>query len=105
MPTRVAVRIGETVGGGEMDMLKIGRESGLAIVLDGKIGREGYTGVSGSTSALLRFGEAVRSASLRECWRFRPSSPIGGRIMISRKKRANGLQAGVTRKVKRAQMP
>jgi hypothetical protein len=45
-----------------MDMLKIARESGLAIVLDAKIGREEYTSVSGLMSALLRFGEGVRSA-------------------------------------------
>jgi hypothetical protein len=88
-----------------MDMLKIARESGLAIVLDGKIGREEYTSVSGSTNALLRFGEAVRSASLREYRRFRPSSAIGDRIMMSRKKLANGPQVSVGRRFKRPQMP
>lgn len=70
-----------------MDMLKIARESGLAIVLDGKIGREEYTSVSGSMSALLRFAEAVRLASLCEYRRFRPSSPLGDRLMITRKTR------------------
>ncbi|SFU26747.1 hypothetical protein SAMN05192563_106814 [Paraburkholderia aspalathi] len=88
-----------------MDMVKIARESGLAIVLDGKIGREEYTSVSGSMTALLRFGEAVRSASLRECRRFRPSSPIGDGTMILRKKLANGPQVGVGRKFKRTQIP
>lgn len=68
-----------------MDMLKIARESGLAVVLDGKIGREEYTSVSGSISALLRFGEAVRAASLREHRRFRLSYQIGDRTMTSRK--------------------
>jgi hypothetical protein len=88
-----------------MDMLKIARESGLAIVLDAKIGREEYTSVSGSTSALLRFGEAVRSASLRVHRRFTRSSPPGDRIMIARKKHANGLPVSVARKIKRPQMP
>ena len=98
------VGTGETVGGGEMDMIKIARESGLAIVLDGRIGREEYTSVSGSMGALLRFGEAVQSASLRESRRFRPSSPTGGPMMTARKKVANGPQVGVGRKFKRPQM-
>lgn len=84
-----------------MDMLKIARESGLAIVLDGKIGREEYSSVYGSIGALLRFGEAVRSASLHEYRRFRPSSPVADRIMISRKKLGNGAPVGVGRKFKR----
>jgi hypothetical protein len=97
------VRDGKTVGGGEMDMLKIARESGLAIVLDAKIGREEYTSVSGSMSALLRFGEAVRSASLRVHRRFRRSSH-GERVMIARKRQPNGLGANVARKIRRPQM-
>jgi hypothetical protein len=84
-----------------MDMLKIARESGLAIVLDAKIGSEEYTSVSGSTSALLRFGEAVRSASLRVHRRFRRSSSLCDRIMIARKKHAGGLPMNVARKIKR----
>jgi hypothetical protein len=74
-----------------MDILKIARESGLAIVLDGKIGREEYTSVSGSMSALLRFAEAVRSASLCESRRFKLSSHLGDQVMITRttRKRAS----------------
>lgn len=75
-----------------MDMLKIARESGLAIVLDGKIGREEYTSVTGSMSALLRFGEAVRLASLSEYRCFRRSRPLGEQLMMTRemRKRASG---------------
>lgn len=50
-----------------MDVLRMARESGLAVILDGRIGRQEYSSVSGSTDALKRFAEAVRLATLRKC--------------------------------------
>lgn len=50
-----------------MNVFRMARESGLAVLLDGRIGRQEYTSVSGSMDALQRFAEAVRTAALREC--------------------------------------
>lgn len=50
----------------EINVLEVARQSGLAVLLDGRIGRQEYTSVSGSTDALLRFARVVRIVSLRE---------------------------------------
>lgn len=50
----------------EMNVLEVARQSGLAVLLDGRIGRQEYTSVSGSVDALVRFAKIVRIASLRE---------------------------------------
>jgi len=49
-----------------MNVLELARESGLAVLLDGRIGSQEYTSVSGSMDALLRFAAVVRMTSLRE---------------------------------------
>jgi hypothetical protein len=43
-----------------MDIIDMARESGMAIILDARIGREEYHGVCGSLSALQKFADAVR---------------------------------------------
>jgi hypothetical protein len=45
----------------QMDLIELARESGMAVLLDAKIGREQYVSVSGSLAALARFADAVRS--------------------------------------------
>ena len=42
-----------------MDIIKLARESGLLVVLDGLIGKTEYRSVQGSLSALERFADAV----------------------------------------------
>jgi hypothetical protein len=42
-----------------MDIIELARSSGMAVILDGRIGREEYQSVCGSLSALQRFAEAV----------------------------------------------
>jgi len=42
-----------------MDIIDLARESGLTVILDGRIGREEYHRVCGSISALSRFAESV----------------------------------------------
>ncbi|TCG07028.1 hypothetical protein BZM27_22325 [Paraburkholderia steynii] len=42
-----------------MDIIDLARESGLTVILDGRIGREEYHSVCGSISALSRFAESV----------------------------------------------
>jgi hypothetical protein len=42
-----------------MDIIDMARASGLAVILDGRIGREEYQSVCGSVSALQRFAEAI----------------------------------------------
>lgn len=44
-----------------MDLIELARESGMAVLLDAKIGQEQYVSVSGSLAALARFADAVRS--------------------------------------------
>lgn len=46
-----------------MDLIELARESGMAVLLDARIGREEYTSVSGSLAALARFADAVRAES------------------------------------------
>src|SRR6202161_1684381 len=49
----------ETQGQRQMDLIELARESGMAVLLDARIGREEYVSVSGSLAALKRFAEAV----------------------------------------------
>jgi hypothetical protein len=44
-----------------VNIIELAKESGMAVLLDGKIGREEYVSVSGSLAALTRFAEAVRT--------------------------------------------
>jgi hypothetical protein len=44
-----------------MDILRIAAESGMQVVLDGRIGREEYRSVIGSVEALHRFADALRT--------------------------------------------
>ncbi|HEV3106711.1 MAG TPA: hypothetical protein VGZ01_13585 [Trinickia sp.] len=46
-----------------MDLIELARESGMAVLLDARIGREEYVSVSGSLAALARFADAVRAES------------------------------------------
>ncbi|MDE1008499.1 MAG: hypothetical protein OSB38_22775 [Paraburkholderia fungorum] len=48
-----------------MDIIDMARASGMAVILDGRIGREEYQSVCGSLSALQRFAEAVRQSTAR----------------------------------------
>jgi hypothetical protein len=58
-------------------VVELGSESGLAVLLDGRIGCQEYTSVSGSMDALLRFAAVVRMASLRERKRCRRRTSLG----------------------------
>lgn len=49
-----------------MDVLKIAREAGLAVLLEGRIGQQEYSSVSGSKDALLRFVTAIGIATVQE---------------------------------------
>ncbi|MDR5781215.1 hypothetical protein QCE63_17560 [Caballeronia sp. LZ065] len=49
----------------QFDVLKMARESGMTIVLDGRIGQEAYMSVSGSTDALQKFACDVRASLLK----------------------------------------
>jgi len=48
-----------------MDIIDMARASGMAVILDGRIGREEYQSVCGSLSALQRFAEAVRQGTVQ----------------------------------------
>lgn len=49
-----------TQGQGQMDLIELARESGMAVTLDARIGQQEYVSVSGSLAALARFADAVR---------------------------------------------
>jgi hypothetical protein len=49
-----------------MDILKIAAESGMQVILDGRIGREEYRSVVGSVQALERFANALRISIVDE---------------------------------------
>jgi len=59
-----------------MNVIELARESGMAVILDGRIGREEYQSVCGSLSALQRFADALRAATANEY--FCPVSPHTG---------------------------
>ncbi|WP_175825103.1 hypothetical protein [Burkholderia sp. Bp9031] len=42
------------------------QEAGLAVLLEGRIGQQEYSSVSGSKDALLRFAQAIRVAMVQE---------------------------------------
>jgi len=49
-----------------MDVLKLAREAGLAVLLDGRIGQQDYNSISGTKDSLRTFVEAIRIAMTRE---------------------------------------
>ncbi|TDG20606.1 hypothetical protein EYW47_25895 [Paraburkholderia silviterrae] len=49
-----------------MDILNIAREAGFAVLLQGRIGRQEYSSVSGTEEALRCFADAIRTATQRE---------------------------------------
>jgi hypothetical protein len=49
-----------------MDIIDMARASGMAVILDGRIGREEFQSVYGSLSALQRFAEAVRQGAVQQ---------------------------------------
>jgi hypothetical protein len=63
--------------GDQMNIVDMARASGLAVILDGRIGLEEYQSVCGSVSALQRFAEAVSrsAASQRESAALRSPAP------------------------------
>ncbi|HZZ03272.1 hypothetical protein [Paraburkholderia sp.] len=60
-----------------MDIIGMARASGMAVILDGRIGREEYQSVCGSLSALQRFAEAVQGAvQQRSGYQKRTTTPV-----------------------------
>jgi pilus assembly protein TadC len=51
-----------------MDIEKIASDSGMLVVLDGRIGREEYKSVCGSLQALQRFANSVRESVRSETY-------------------------------------
>jgi hypothetical protein len=58
-----------------MDIIDIARASGMAVILDGRIGREEYQSVCGSLSALQRFAEAVQGEVQQSGYQKRTAPP------------------------------
>jgi hypothetical protein len=54
-----------------VEILKIARDSGMQVILDGRIGREEYRSVVGSVQALQRFAEALCKSIILETQGFR----------------------------------
>ena len=54
-----------------MEILKIARDSGMQVILDGRIGREEYCSVVGSVQALQRFAESLCKSIVQETQGFR----------------------------------
>jgi methyl coenzyme M reductase gamma subunit len=49
-----------------MDLERIANDSGMLVVMDGRIGREEYKSVHGSLEALQRFANFVRDLAASE---------------------------------------
>lgn len=63
-----------------MDILKIAADSGMQVILDGRIGREEYRSVVGSLQALHRFADALCSAVRDENCAIGAEANAGGLI-------------------------
>ncbi|MDR5788490.1 MULTISPECIES: hypothetical protein [Caballeronia] len=50
----------------QSDMLKLARESGMTVLLDGRIGQQAYMSVSGSADALQKFAHDAHASLSRE---------------------------------------
>jgi len=59
-----------------MDIIDMARASGMAVILDARIGREEYQSVCGSLTALQRFADAVRHAAAIEQDKRKRARPI-----------------------------
>jgi hypothetical protein len=53
----------EPLGDTHVNIIELAKASGMAVLLDAKIGREEYVSVSGSLAALARFAEAIRTTA------------------------------------------
>lgn len=49
-----------------MNLLEMARESGMTVILDGRIGREEYHSVCGSLAAFEQFANALRMVTASE---------------------------------------
>ncbi|MFM0225646.1 hypothetical protein [Paraburkholderia dipogonis] len=49
-----------------MDIIDMARQSGMAVILDARIGREEYHSVCGSLSALQKFADAIRQTPVNQ---------------------------------------
>ncbi|WP_082862308.1 hypothetical protein [Caballeronia hypogeia] len=49
----------------QTDVLRMARKSGMTVLLDGRIGQQAYTSVSGSADALQKFAHDVEASLLR----------------------------------------
>jgi hypothetical protein len=85
----------------QSDVLKMARESGMTILLDGRIGQQAYMSVSGSTDALQRFAHGVRASLMRRPRRrARAARPPGGNPWVTARMReriAASLYRGANR--------
>lgn len=59
-PFKAMTKTQTTQGQEQMDLIELARESGMAVMLDARIGQQEYVSVSGSLAALARFADAVR---------------------------------------------
>lgn len=67
-----------------MDIMDVARASGMAVILDGRIGREEYQSVCGSILALQRFAEAVSHHAAKQNDAVPPRSSVAkpsGRLL------------------------
>ncbi|TDN62599.1 hypothetical protein [Paraburkholderia sp. BL10I2N1] len=65
-----------------MNVIELARESGMAVILDGRIGREEYQSVCCSLSALQRFADALCAATVKEY--FCPVSPHTVGVVVAK---------------------
>jgi uncharacterized membrane protein len=59
-----------------MDIVKLAKDAGMLVVLDGRIGREEYRSVYGSMQALQRFAEALRASITDETDRLHAGAEV-----------------------------
>jgi hypothetical protein len=65
-----------------MNVIELARESGMAVILDARIGREEYQSVCGSLAALQRFADALCAATANE--NFCPVSPHTAGVVVAK---------------------
>ncbi len=76
------------------DLLKVAEDAGMTILLNGRIGQQDYTSVSGTTQALQKFADAMRETSSSRGRRVRAA------VQAKHESARHGAHAGTHRRGK-----
>jgi hypothetical protein len=83
----------------EREVLEVARESGMTVLLDGRIGRQEYMSVSGSAEALHRFAMAMQGTPPDAFPRVRAARSVAVNPLITKRMRER-IASALFRRIK-----